>query len=69
MKVKAKKEHQNGYGEKYVKKAKDEYHVPDAAAKTLIAAGLVEEVKEAAEPKGKPKPKPGEEKPSDDAKG
>lgn len=45
MKVKTLKPHNNGYGAKYEKAKDDEYTLPDAAAKTLIASGKVEEVK------------------------
>lgn len=59
MKVKAIREHNNTYGVAQggpVRKAEGtEYELPDAMAKTLIEAGLVEPVKEkaAAEKSGK----------------
>jgi len=46
MKVKTLKPHNNGYGDKFEKTKGYEYSLPDAAAKTLIAANKVSEVKE-----------------------
>lgn len=41
--------HSNAYGDKTNKAKGDEYPLPDNMAPTLIAAGLVEEVKAKAE--------------------
>lgn len=57
MRVKALREHSNSYGlaanGKPTKAKGDEYDLPDAAARHLIDAGLVEEVKTKAEAAGK----------------
>lgn len=45
MKVRTIREHGNGYGDSYLKKAKAEYDVPDRIAKNLIHDGIVEEIK------------------------
>lgn len=45
MKVKTLKAHNNGHGAKFAKEVGDEYVIPDAGAKPLIARGFVEEVK------------------------
>lgn len=49
MKVKTLKPHTNGYGDKFEKAKGDEYEIPAADAKPLIAGKLVAEVKSAAD--------------------
>lgn len=49
MLVKALREHRNNYGSEPVKTKDTEYELPDNMAKTLVAAGLVAEVKAKAE--------------------
>ena len=68
MDVKTKKEHHNGYGDKYVKEKGDVYSVPEAAGKTLIDQGFVEEVpeKQTAKEPAKPAAKAPAKKPSGD---
>lgn len=56
MKVKTLKPHENGYGEKYAKAKGAVYSLPADMAKTLIAQGFVEEVKEDEKPAAKSKP-------------
>lgn len=57
MRVKALREHSNSYGlaanGKPTKARGDEYDLPDSAARHLIEAGLVEEVKVKADATGK----------------
>lgn len=59
MRVKTLREHRNSYGvdieeAKVTKPVGKEYTLPDSMAGTLIAAGLVEEVKEAKAKADKP---------------
>lgn len=47
MRVRAKVDHMNIYGDSIEKKAKDEYDIPnDDDAKVLINAGIVEKAKD-----------------------